>query len=297
LRRRVAFEFHRRRKASWLDSDQVIDLSGAGFGADGKPPRMAVIPREMINQSLFLYGSFEISETRLIQALLHPGMTFVDVGANIGYYTVIAAHLVGSDGKVHAFEPHAEIRARLRDNVERNGYRNVIMHAEAMAASSGTVDFFANAFGANQGLSSIIPGRGQEASQRVPSVSLDDFAAGLTPKRIDVIKMDIEGAEPQVIAGGQRTLSAPDAPAIIFEAADLPPMSEPLRACGYRIKRHHYTLAGGLQLLDPGEAFDDIFATYEAPNYLAAKDEAVFTTVLAAANAARSPLLRWLGRI
>lgn len=298
LRRRVAFEVNRRTNDGWLDRTQIVELSRAGFVENSATPlRLAVIPRESISQTLFLYGSFEISETRLIQSVLRPGMTFVDVGANIGYYTVIGARLVGPSGKVHAFEPHAGIRAKLEDNIARNGFDNVVVYAEAMAETTGSVAFFASAVDQNQGISSIIPGAGREASAPVPSVSLDDFASRLGPARIDLVKMDIEGAELQVIAGGHRTLAAADAPAIIFEAGDLAPVAEALRAFGYRIKRHHYTLDGGLELLEPDAEFDDIFRAYEAPNYFAAKDEGAFEAALRAANAGRSPMLRLLGRI
>jgi FkbM family methyltransferase len=298
LRRRVAFEVRRRVSDSWLDQTQIIELSRAGFGDDVlAPPRMAVVPRETINQSLFLYGTFEISETRLIQSLLRPGMTFVDVGANIGYYSVVGARLVGPAGTVHSFEPHPRIRAQLQDNIARNGYQNVVVHSEAMAETSGSVAFFASTVDQNQGISSIIPGAGREESQAVRSITLDDFMAGLSPTRVDLIKMDIEGAELQVIRGGRRTLAAPDAPAIIFEAAELGPVAQEIRALGYRIKRHHYTLAGGLELHDPEAAFDNIFRDYEAPNYFAAKDDAIFQAALDAANAARPAALRLLGRI
>ena len=195
-------------------------------------------------------------------------MTFVDVGANIGYYTVIGARLVGPTGKVHCFEPHNGIRAKLEENIARNDFRNVVVHADAMAERTGSVAFFVSTVDQNQGISSIISGAGREASQPVPSISLDDFVAGLTPPRVDLIKMDVEGAEPQVIAGGRRTLAAADAPAIIFEAGELAPMADALRAYGYRIKRHHYTLAGGLVLHDPDTVFDDIFRGLRSPRLL-----------------------------
>ena len=91
----------------------------------------------MINQAIFLYGTFEISETRLVQAFLRPGMTFLDVGAHIGYYTLIASRLVGDAGRVHSFEPGAATRAHLEANVARNGLGNVEIHAEALAEQTG----------------------------------------------------------------------------------------------------------------------------------------------------------------
>ena len=109
--------------------------------------------------------------------------------------------------------------------------------------------------------------------------------------------MDIEGAELQVIAGGRRTLAAPDAPAIIFEAAELGPVAEELRGARLPDQAAPLHPRRGLELHDPDAAFDNIFRDYEAPNYFAAKDDAVFQAALAAANAARPAALRFLGRI
>src|SRR5258708_23981094 len=87
LHRRIEFEVSRRLSPGWLDRPRIINLSEVGFEDGHVPLRMEVVPREVMNKALFLYGTFEISETRLVQSLLRPGMTFVDVGANIGYYT------------------------------------------------------------------------------------------------------------------------------------------------------------------------------------------------------------------
>src|SRR6185312_4727225 len=87
LRRRAEFEVRRRIDPKWLDDTVTIRLSDVGFPQGGPSIRLKVRPRDVTNQTMFLYGVFEISETRLIQTLLRPGMVFVDVGANVGYYT------------------------------------------------------------------------------------------------------------------------------------------------------------------------------------------------------------------
>ena len=109
--------------------------------------------------------------------------------------------------------------------------------------------------------------------------------------------MDIEGAELQVIRGGQRLLGGKDAPPMIFEAHELGPVAEALRPLGYQIRQLHYTLENGLELPDAEAHIESLFAAYEAPNYFAAKDEAVFDEVLTRANSGRSPLFRMLGRL
>jgi len=297
LRRRVRLEISRRTSESWLDAPHVGPLSEVGFPAGVAPPELQLVPREMTNRGMFLYGTFEISETRLLQALLQPGMTFVDVGANIGYYTVIAGRLVGPGGAVHAFEPNLAMRGRLAENVRLNGLGNVVIHAEALAGHTGQVDFYASTTEANQGISSIIPGAGRDARQSVPCFTLDDYWPTLGQPLDVVMKMDIEGAEREVLAAGQRTLTGPAAPPLIFEAAELGPVAEVLRGSGYHIRRIHYRLETGLELTEPGASFDDLFAAYEAPNYFAAKDDSLFDRVLARANANRPLQLRMLGRV
>jgi FkbM family methyltransferase len=280
-----------------LDRRHLVALSRVGF-PDGSPPlKMEVVPREMMNRAMFLYGTFEISETRLVQSLLHPGMTFLDVGANIGYYTLIAARLVGATGMVHSFEPSDAMRSKLEANIRRNGFVNVTVHPEALAQTTGEVEFFASQSSANQGISSILPGEGRAAAHKVPSVSLDDFQARLAGRRVDLIKMDIEGAELLAIEGGRLTFSHQDAPPLIFEARDPGPIADTLGSLGYQIRRLHYTLEEGLQLPEVGAPLDSLFDDYEAPNYLAAKDPGVFRAALARANTRRSPILRLLGRV
>jgi FkbM family methyltransferase len=297
LRRRVEFEVGRRIQDDWLDRGHVVELSRIGFPRQAEGLQIEVVPREMMNRAMFLYGASEISETRLVQALLSPGMTFIDVGANIGYYTLVAARMVGDSGVVHCFEPNSEVRERLEANVRRNALRNVIVHPEAVGEAVGQVEFFVSTWAANSGISSLLPGPGREEKKQVPSTSIDALAAALGDRRIDLIKIDIEGAEPLAIAGGRRTLGASDGPTLIFEADDVGRIGEALRPLGYEIRRLHYTLENGLELLDAEAEFDNLFAAYEAPNYLAAKSDEVFERALVRANAARSPLLRLLGRV
>ena len=297
-RRRLEFEIASRVRPGWLDDLHVVDLSAIGFADDRPPPRIGVTPREAVNRTIFLYGTFEISETRLVQAFLQPGMTFLDVGAHIGYYTLIAARLVGAAGRVHSFEPGKEMRAHLAANVARNDLHNVEIHPEALAEQTGEVGFYPSALAGNQGISSIVgSGDGRAAPVTVPSLSLDDLAARIGGRRIDFLKMDVEGAELQVIQGGQRLLGGEDAPPMIFEAHELAPVAEALRPLGYQIRQLHYTMENGLELPDAEAHIESLFAAYEAPNYFAAKDEAVFERVLTRANSGRSPLFRMLGRI
>jgi FkbM family methyltransferase len=298
VRRRVQFEVGHRMHADWLDRLHVVELSRVGFD-DGQPPlRMEVMPREVMNKALFLYGTFEISETRLFQSVLRPGMTFIDVGANIGYYTLLGGRMVGPSGAVHAFEPNPAVRERLSANVALNGLTNVDVEGRAMTRTSGTVRFYVSAIEHNSGISSIVPNNGlEDVGREVPCVSLDDFAASLGGRRVDVLKMDIEGAELDVIEGGRGLLDSAEAPVLLFESFKVEPLLEALTRFGYHVRRLHYTLEGGLELPRADEPVKSLFDGYESPNYFASKDPAVFDVVVAQANVKRSATLRWLGRI
>jgi FkbM family methyltransferase len=295
--RRLQLEIGRSLQSGWLDRPRVVTLSRIGLEDGGPPLKIEVTPTEAINRAIFLYGTFEISETRLIQALLRPGMTFLDIGAHIGYYTLIAARLVGSAGRIHSFEPSATTLRLLEANVRRNGLTNVDVHPEALADRTGEVGFYPSPLASNQGISSIISTDGREPPVTVPSSTLDDFVAGLGQQHIDLIKMDIEGAELQAIQGGRRVLGRAEAPSLIFEAHDLDPVARALHDLGYHIRRIHYTLERGLELPDAAAPFRGIFDLYEAPNYFAAKDPKVFEDVVGRTSAKRSPLLRLIGRI
>src|SRR6266496_222127 len=269
VERRLRFEIGRRINPDWIDRPHLVELSGVGFEPDSERLKMEVVPREVMNKALFLYGTFEISETRLVQSFLRPGMCFIDVGANIGYYTLLGARLVGPTGKVFSFEPNREVRERLEQNVRFNGFDNVTVLAQAMTRESGEVRFYVSDVGENSGISSIVPGRSLREAQVVPAISLDDFVAKLPPGGVALLKMDIEGAELDVLEGGERLLAGSDAPALLFESFDVTRLLPTLLRFGYHVRRLHYTLADGLALPDALAPLDSLFAAYESPNYFA----------------------------
>ncbi|TAJ32208.1 MAG: FkbM family methyltransferase, partial [Reyranella sp.] len=89
---------------------------------------------------LYVCGAFEPNEFAFVDRVLKPGMTFIDVGANDGYYTLFAARRVGPAGKVVAVEPSSRERAHLQRNLGRNGLENVHVVAAALGAEPGVVD-------------------------------------------------------------------------------------------------------------------------------------------------------------
>jgi len=162
------------------------------------------------------FGLYELDTARAIKRALRPGDTFVDGGANIGYFTLMAAKAVGPSGRVHAFEPQPDNRRRLAEHVAMNGLGHVVtIHPVALSDRHGEVELhtFENP-AANHGQSTffVTP---DVATRKVTveSVRLDDYLPSVVPR---LIKLDIEGAEPLAISGMKETLRA-HRPEVIVE--------------------------------------------------------------------------------
>lgn len=150
---------------------------------------------------LSLLGRFEPFETQVIRELLSPGDVAVDVGANIGYYTLLMAQCVGSEGEVHAFEPAPENFALLERNVQENSAVQVTLEEAAVGDCTGRIVFF-------ESRTDLSDHRTYETTEtrikyEVPCFSLDGYCAGKPglAERIDLIKMDIQGAEFHALQG------------------------------------------------------------------------------------------------
>lgn len=146
-------------------------------------------------------GLFEPCETRLLRKLLDSGDTFIDVGAHIGWFTIVAARSVGASGQVIACEPYPSNAAMLKGNLARNGCSNVRVVEAALGSQQGTIAVAtAGDSGAVTALDWARDGRAE-----VPMMTLDDIAADLAA--VTLIKVDVEGWEAQVLRGGAKTLS------------------------------------------------------------------------------------------
>jgi FkbM family methyltransferase len=145
-------------------------------------------------------GIYEPEVSRLIRDSLQSGMTFVDLGANVGYYTLIGSRLVAPGGRVYAFEPDPGAFEQLCRNVDANHCTNVLAVPNAATEISGQRGFRQDPYGAE----GFITERGSSLLS-VEGVALDDFFRGQNWPRIDVIKLDIEGSETAAL-GGMRAI-------------------------------------------------------------------------------------------
>lgn len=153
-----------------------------------------------------LEGAGEIEVQHALQKHVVPGMTFYDVGANIGFFSMLAAQLVGPNGRVTAFEADPEIVARLREHAARNQFSWVRVEGKAVWSEPATV-LFARAdprVSPDRGLGHIVDSAGKDTIE-IEAVSLDDYTR--TSPMPDFIKCDVEGSEVEVFRGAQRVLA------------------------------------------------------------------------------------------
>lgn len=168
------------------------------------------------------YKHFEYIERDFLNRFLRPGDIFVDVGANIGLFSLLAAKRIGKGGQVHSFEPTPETMARLKDNVQLNDLANVQCHPLALSDRAETLKLTRSTDGYDAWNSLAQPDRGETfTSQMVETTTWDDFAEthGLVG-RVTMMKIDVEGWETFVLNGARQTLSRPDAPLLQVEFAN-----------------------------------------------------------------------------
>jgi len=186
----------------------LIDVQGSKIYVDSRDTGVAPF--------LLKWGIHEKYETMLFKKLIKKGMVVVDIGANFGYYTLLAARLVGDEGKVFAFEPDPYNYSLLAKNIGANGYNNVIPVQKAILHKSGKMKLFLdkNNLGAHS-LSEPIPSN-KGGSILVEVISLDEFFKD-KDYTIDVIKMDVEGSEMKVLQGMTNLINKNDNLKIITE--------------------------------------------------------------------------------
>jgi len=185
---------------------------GAGYaGLGGKSvrvettagPIMEVDPLDYDGWVLFRDRGIKPHVAAVFQDLLHPGDTVLDIGAGYGYFTLLAASLVGHAGHVYAFEPNPTVASRLLENVSLNDFANVRLHCVAVSNVSGTVEL--HVVPQHSGISSLRRLEGETATTiSVPAAAIDSFADEMAHVRL--VKIDVEGGELLVLEGMKELL-------------------------------------------------------------------------------------------
>lgn len=170
-----------------------------------KPEDRTITPVLVANEA------YEKCETSLCKQFIKPGMTVIDIGANIGYYSLLFAKCVGSTGKVIAFEPEPGNFRFLEKNIASNPFTWVHPYNLALSDRAGTMDLYVGEI--SQTTSSFIKENilYEENVDRVPvkTVSLDAFLKEKNIKHVDFIKIDVQGAEEAVFLGAEELLCSP----------------------------------------------------------------------------------------
>lgn len=234
-----------------------------------------VYPVNEISRAIFLTGYYEPNEFVYLNKFLKPGMTFIDVGANIGLYTLFAAKKVGDQGTVLGIEPSDREFQRLKAHVELNSLSNARLLQVAVSSSRTEAELLVatekhsghNTLGAF-GYDCVMA----QGKEWVHVERLDDIVQQEGLQRVDVIKMDIEGAEFLALQGAEETL-AQFHPTMLLELSDRTLKHQGcsseqvwdfLTQSGYRI----YVLDGNTGLPVPAQRSDyfdwtDIIAVHE----------------------------------
>ena len=219
---RVAYQLVNLARGPWRSKQVEVTRDGLRWSLD---------LREGIDLSIYLFGAFEPSVVRRYRRLVSPGDVVVDIGANVGAHTLPLARAAGESGRVLAFEPTGWAFAKLRANLALNptlAERVTAVHALLVSPDERTVPV---------GIYSSWPlvnghgrsGDGQSAQSELHplhrgmlrgtdgarAVTLDDYLAG---DKVDFVKLDVDGAEPEVLAGAAATIDS-SRPSIVIEMA------------------------------------------------------------------------------
>jgi len=174
--------------------------------------RMQLRLSEHMQRRIFWMGYYSTDIVALLKKVLRSEMVVVDVGANVGEITLVAAQRVGGLGKVIAFEPVSTISDRLAEHVRVNNFSQVLIRKEALGSTAGgRVPIYASCgqgvSDENQGLASLYgESEGLAPIQYVDVTTLDEMATSLSLSRVDLIKIDIEGGELACLQGAEGVL-------------------------------------------------------------------------------------------
>ncbi len=208
--------------------------------------------------------AYEPENSALIRALLNPGDVFLDLGANVGWFTLLASTVVGPAGHIYCFEPQRPIAEHLARTIALNGLQEMVTLRQAgVWNQAGSMALAGDGGSENQGAAHLLPGgSGSARSSMVDLIALDSLALD----RCDVIKMDIEGAEPKAMEGAEQLLRA-TRPIILSElhSRQLGVVSEmdcagfisEMQARGYVCIGSRGEAAG--QAILPDQNFDQVF--------------------------------------
>jgi len=168
-------------------------------------------------RAIYETGWYEPATVRAVESLLKPGMVFMDIGANMGQYSLLASKIVGPAGAVHSFEPSPTMYPWLARNVRLNNARNIHTNRLGLSDCEKTVTLYLST-PENQGATSMQPQYNFSGkTAEVQCVALDGYLAQQGIRKVDAMKIDVEGAELEVFRGAEKLLTGQQRPGMVIE--------------------------------------------------------------------------------
>jgi FkbM family methyltransferase len=202
--------------------------------------RMELDPEEWLQLDLRASGLLEPRTTALFERILRPGDTYVDVGAHVGYHSLVAARLVGEDGRIFSIDPQPYNCAKILANAELNGFTNVTVVAAAVAEADGFIALKNQSRQDKARLTLVGPGVNDGAlTFVVPKITLRWLVETYGLRPVNLLKIDVEGFELEVLDGAGDAMRAVEN--IVFEvlpgedADKMLAIERKLRDCGFHM--------------------------------------------------------------
>lgn len=175
-----------------------------------------------LSELIYTEGAYEPLETTILRSVLQQEDVVFDIGANVGYFTTIAAGIVGTDGCVHSFEPGPGTFVSLEETICTLGLTNVTANNVAVSDHSGTIEFLTSLCGGDAQQSILAAGGVKENARavKVQAITVDSYLDSLEPNqrtKLKLVKCDVEGAEVLVLDGAKALLRSTDAPIWLIE--------------------------------------------------------------------------------
>jgi FkbM family methyltransferase len=230
--------------------------------------RVELDMNDLIQRQIY-FGLYDTGEVALVRRLLQPGDVFFDIGANVGFYSLIGAGAVGATGRVHAFEPMPRNADKLRGAIALNALTHIVVNQAAVGDAPGTLTLhFPDDKDENSGWATVVVDGKKPNQIDVPMITVDEYVEAQKIARVKLIKMDIEGAEPLALAGMRGLLARANAPDMLVEinpyllthaGKDSRAITDPLVSSGYTL--YHSDNVNGAPL-DPTRVIDQFANIY-----------------------------------
>lgn len=229
----------------------------------GQP--LTISEKETIGKSLSHFGVYDLALTETIWRLTETGDSVADIGANLGYFSLVFAHRVGAYGRVHCFEPHPLLQKKWQNHLRK--WPQCKLYPVALSSVQGEMKLsIPKDFSNNEGIASLEKIDGAEQIQ----VRVSTLDQSLNGQAVEIIKIDVEGHEMEVFKGAVQALKS--VKYVLFEdfKNEKSPVVRFFRENGFKVFRIYKGFRGVI-LMDVEQAKN--LPLWEPPNYIACRDE------------------------